>query len=428
MKKKMISAVLALVMLGSLTACGSTGKEEDAATDGAKADEPVKLKILTEFDPQTLGEEYLATFDEVADELGYEIDVERVDTETYKTKIRVALQGNELPDVFFTWGDSYTQPFLDADALYPIDDALQEFDAKLYPTYAVPYEDGHMYTVPHQANGTYMTFYNKKVFEKLGMDVPTNWDELLAVVDKCNEQGIYALGLGNKDRWEGDLFYNEMVLREDTDAYNRAMDGDGAFTDEAFKNAAEKVETLVQKGAFQKGYMQATTSEVIEMFRADQIAMYPVGSWMLSTMIAGDLAEKTGYMMFPATGAAEEVETATTCMSGNLPQGLVASASSQFPEEAARFIVRYGQKINDINVKKGNIGFMETDVKPEGEVHEILKQYEEDFKNYKIMETWWFSLVDAKIGEPMRDLSHQQFAGQIEVDDFLKELNTIMKQ
>ena len=25
---------------------------------------------------------------------------------------------------------------------------------------------------------------------------------------------------------------------------------------------------------------------------------------------------------------------------------------------------------------------METDVKPEGEVHEILKQYEEDFKNY----------------------------------------------
>ena len=127
--------------------------------------------------------------------------------------------------------------------------------------------------------------------------------------------------------------------------------------------------------------MQATTSEVIEMFRADQIAMYPVGSWMLSTMIAGDLAEKTGYMMFPATGAAEEVETATTCMSGNLPQGLVASASSQFPEEAARFIVRYGQKINDINVKKGNIGFMETDVKPEGEVHEILKRISKTIKS-----------------------------------------------
>ena len=71
---------------------------------------------------------------------------------------------------------------------------------------------------------------------------------------------------------------------------------------------------------------------------------------------------------------------------------------------------------------------METDVKPEGEVHEILQQYEKDFKNYKVMQTWWFSLVDAKIGEPMRDLSHQQFAGQIEVDDFLTELNTIMKQ
>ena len=63
MKKKMISAVLALAMLGSLTACGSTGKEADAAKDGAKADETVKLKILTEFDPQTLGEEYLTTFD-----------------------------------------------------------------------------------------------------------------------------------------------------------------------------------------------------------------------------------------------------------------------------------------------------------------------------------------------------------------------------
>lgn len=428
MKKKIISLLLAASMLCSLTACGNAEKQAKAEDKGTEANQTVKLKILTEFDPQTLGEEYLTTFDEVADELGYEIDVERVDTETYKTKIRVALQGNELPDIFFTWGDSYTQPFLDAEALYPIDDALKELDAKLYPTYAVPYEDGHLYTVPHQSNGTYMVFYNKEVFKKLGMDVPKDWDELLAVVDKCNEQGLYAIGLGNKDRWEGDLFYNEMVLREDTDAYNRAMDGDGSFTDEPFKAAAEKVETLVQKGAFQKGYMQATTSEVIEMFRADQIAMYPVGSWMLSTMIEGDLADKTGYMMFPATGAAEEVETATTCMAGNLPQGLVVSSSSKFPEEAAKFIVRYGQKINDINVKKGNVGFMETDVKPEGEVHEILAQYEKDFKNYKTMQTWWFSLVDAKIGEPMRDLSHQQFAGQIEVDDFLEELNTIMKQ
>jgi len=192
--------------------------------------------------------------------------------------------------------------------------------------YKQPKEDGNVYWVPSGAFDTYCLYYNKDVFEELGMDVPADWDSLLAVVEACQEKGIGAIGLADKDRWEGDLLYNMLVEREDADAFANAVADGGTFTGEAFVAAAEKVETLVNMGAFQNGYMQATTTECTELLKAGQIAMYPAGSWLINAL---QEEENIGYAVFPKTGAEDPY---LSCCGGAADSGRVVSANSEHPD------------------------------------------------------------------------------------------------
>lgn len=406
----------ALLAAAGLMLTSLGGVQMVSAADSAETE----LSVLVMFDPVTGSHWKIDAFEEAAENLGYKVNVERVDDATYKTKIRVMLQANELPDLFYTWGGSYSTPFLEADALYPLETYIEESGYQLNEVYKQADEEGHIYTVPAGALETYSLFYNKDVFEDLGMDVPTNWDELLAVVEACNEAGIGAIGLGNKDRWEGDLFYNMLVVREDADAFAKAVSGEGSFTDEAFLTAAEKLQTLVDMGAFQSGYMQATPSECTELLKAGRIAMYPTGSWQLSVY---KTEENLGCVVFPKTG---EEDPYLSCCGNAADAGIAVNANSENADAAAKLAVEYSKVLNDHLTEDGEQSYFETDVQPTAEQPEMMKQYVEDFNKLEKTQLWWYTYLDTAIGEPMRDLSHQQFAGKVDPEFFVKELESII--
>ena len=432
-KMKVLVALLTCMVLLSLTACGSKQNETDKSSSNTKNQEDKQtssdavLKVLTPFDTNVIGEEYLTALQEAADECGISIQAENIDSETYKTKIKVSLAGNELPDVFFTWGDSYTTPFIEAGAILPLNDAVTVSAYDFLTSYVTPYSDGNIYTAPYTANDYYACFYNKSVFETLGIEPPKDWDELLAVIDKANEAGVAAIGLANGARWQGDLLYNELVLRQDPKAYEDAMKDGGSFTSEPFLTAAEQVKELVDKNAFQKGYMQANEQEMAEMFYSDQIAMHMIGSWAFAPFIE-NMESNLGYFDFPKTGADSDYLTSSTVMFGTLPNGLCVSSDTPYPEAAAKFAVTYSKKINDAMVKKGRLGFIKTEVASESEIHPAYQEFMDSVSSVETIQPWWYGIVDGSIGEPMRDLSHKLFGGSISPEDFVKELDKIMKQ
>ena len=430
-----LAALLSALLL--LSACGGgsepssqggdSGEKQPAGGDTATADaapaEDVTLSVLVHFDPLILGEEVIDGLQIAADNLGYTVNIERIDPETYKTKIRVALQGNELPDVFYLWGGSYKDPFLEANAILPLDDAVEQYGSAIFPS-VIPPRDGHIYNAPNDALGVYGMFYNKEVLDDLGVGPPKDWDELLNVVELCNAKGIYAIGIGNNDRWQGDLFYNAMVMSEDADAFRNAASGAGSFTDEPFLEAARKVDTLVSMGAFQRGYMTASQNDVVEMFAAGQIALHPIGAWMLPTFAGEGFGDISGYTYFPKMGKEDPVLAVNDAGSD---LGLAVAANSKFPEEAKHYVMEYSIVVNDLKVANGLAPFAETSVQPPADQHQILKDYATMLSKFSKLQTYWFDVVDAKSGEPMRDLSHKQFAGEISPEDFVNELEEIMR-
>lgn len=420
--KRVVTVLGLFLLIGSLLFAG--GKQEEAAGKGEDA--KPEISVLTPFDVEVIGEEYIVSFQKAAEELGYTINQENIHSETYKTRIKIALAGNELPDVFFTWGDSYTQPFIDAGVLQPLNDAIDASGLSFYPSYVQPYGDGNLYTSPYTANDFYVLLYNKEALKTLGVEPPKDWTDLLAVVDAANKNpDIAAIGMANGGRWQGDLFYNMMVLREDSRAFEKAQKGEISWTSKPFLEAAKKVKTLVDRGAFQKGFMAAMDTEVNEMFYMGKFALHPIGSWAFAPAIER-MGDNLGYIIFPATGADPNPTVTANCMFGKLPNGMMVNKDAEYAEEAARFVVAYSKYVNEAMVKKGRMGFIETDAKPASPVHPAYGAFMNDAKGYTYLQPWWFSVVPPEVGEPMRDLSHEQFGGVLTPEEFVRRLETVM--
>ena len=58
---------------------------------------------------------------------------------------------------------------------------------------------GKNYTVPTGLSYYTGMFYNKKIFEDNGIEVPTTWTELMAACDALKAKGVMPLGIGGKD-------------------------------------------------------------------------------------------------------------------------------------------------------------------------------------------------------------------------------------
>jgi raffinose/stachyose/melibiose transport system substrate-binding protein len=237
------------------------------------------------------------------------IKQEVLDNERYKSKIRVLSATNELPDVGLTWAAGYLKPFVEGQLFAPLDDLLQgelrdSFVAGTTEAYAF---DGRTYALPLEFNMA-PVYYNQKIFDENGLQVPQTYDDLLRIIDKLAANGIVPIALGNKDRWTGSLWYMYLADRiAGTETLASAIRGLSAFEDPGLEEAARLVQDLVDRHAFSKGFNGLSNDEAKAQFMNGEAAMYLMGTWELpnyttSPSIPESLRDNVGFFKFPAVG------------------------------------------------------------------------------------------------------------------------------
>ena len=97
------------------------------------------------------------------------------------------------PDLFYV--DSAVAPeWIDQGVLEPLDDTVQKLGIDtnaFFPAYLDAFKgpDGELYGLPKDGNTLAMA-YNTRMFEKAGLQPPTNWDELVAAAPKLKASGV----------------------------------------------------------------------------------------------------------------------------------------------------------------------------------------------------------------------------------------------
>lgn len=431
--KKRTTAILmtAALMIGLLSGCStassSTGEGSVSSVTSA-ADEDVKIKSADTGSGQTTDEITLTIWHISTSESLHEcltnaiarfnekypnIRVEEValENDPYKTKLATAMAAGEEPDIFISWGGGWLESFIDEGKVLDIDEWIGEIEDEYYESALSLVEvKGKRYALPYSCGPT-LVYYNKQIYEDLGLSVPTTLAEYEANCDKIKKAGLIPFALGNAAQWPGALTFTYLSLREGgrdvfLNAYNR--EAGGTFEDESFIKAGEKIQEWVQKGYYPEG-SNATNYDTggSRMLFYGGMAAHIVqtnGMFANCRAEAPDFYENNlGIFNFPAieggNGSMKE-------MVGGMNAFSIA-ASSEHPREAFELIHMLTNK--DYGQDSVDIAGVITGAKGVTMPNELTQQADDLIRNAEYIQNYYDQFLPADLGALHKQTTYDLF-------------------
>lgn len=235
-----ILVLIALMVTGMLFAAGV---QEEKASD---AQEKTTLEFWT-WRPEDVEfyESQIALFEAANPDIEV-VQTAHKNTE-YNTILAASLSGGSGPDVFQGRAYGGLVTFSDSGFLEPLEKWMPELKdySETALLGATSPTDGKIYGSPAVSQTVFM-YYNKDIYDELGLSIPETWSEMIDNFDAMEEAGYMALGNGAKDGWTLETMLGGMgpAFYGGTDFYNDVIEGKKDFEDPAFIHMIEKMKSL----------------------------------------------------------------------------------------------------------------------------------------------------------------------------------------
>ena len=194
-----------------LTGCAPAAQEttEETGAQSSATAEAVDPVTLTMWSWRTEDvEKYNTIFDvyEAANP-GVTVEFEAFLNTEYNQLLATGLEGSDGPDLAMVRAYGGVQALIEAGQLLAIDGAVDTSDVEQsLLAAATGRSDGNLYGVPF-ATQTLQVFYNKGIFDELGVTEPSTWDEFVALNEAIAAGGYTPMALGAKDSWMLPIFH-----------------------------------------------------------------------------------------------------------------------------------------------------------------------------------------------------------------------------
>lgn len=299
MKKRLISMVLSVTLIGSLMV-GCSGKDD--SQDANTTTEKTKIR-MTYWNNESTVASLLEYLKEAVPDV--EIEYQFIDNSNYDTIVDTQLSANEGPDIIC---ESPASSLKHARLGYISDVSTlgEKFSDAGTSVYSY---NGSTYALPGISwfEGIY---FNKQLFEENNIELPTTFDEYIAVCKKLQGLGIKPLAAGLKS-WEP-LLKNSMAFvaaeylstEEGKDFGSNLRDGK-ATLDGNWNQYLEKWSEMISEGIYESNMTGIDHDQALEEFATGKAAMFCSGPWDLETIQAKNPDLQIDMMPFYGTKKSE---------------------------------------------------------------------------------------------------------------------------
>jgi raffinose/stachyose/melibiose transport system substrate-binding protein len=268
-----------------------------ASTLSAGAKDKIALKLADNISDRSQG--WGAVFEKINQDFlknhpGVDIETESYPDQPYQQKMKIYATSGQLPDAFKYWSFStLLKPLVDEGMVMKLN--MKDFQDKNFMAGALESNvwEGKLYGIPLSGD-LWVIYYNKALFERFGVTVPTTFDELFQVAEVFKKNGIIPISSDGKDSWPFSIMFDNLVGRYAGDfSYpQQALDRKMKFTDPAFVKAAEMLQKMVKKGLFQADVVTSDYGAARNLFGQGAAAMYMMGSWELGLATDDNFSEE----------------------------------------------------------------------------------------------------------------------------------------
>ncbi len=372
-----------LVACGTEPATSSIASSTDTSTaQSSQAVEPQSLKLYLDTSnmPETwddINQKFADAYPDI------DMEIEPIPEQSmYDTVLKTKVATDEVPDVFMMWPGENTERYSGQGVLMDLTDKPYMTKVADQPKQEASF-NGKVYSLP--VAGLFLGMYfNKEIFSKYSLEVPTTWTAFLDVCQKLVDNGEVPIVLPFKESWAAANFIRPAMSsilypkKPDFDADIRT--GDDKYTNAEMTEIMEKFMTLKEKGYLIKDALGISLPQAQTIFANGQGAMYMLGSWELPTLLGLNPDLKLG--MFPMPVTENEDELYATSM---MEYGISIYTDTESPEAAdayLEFLTKPEIYTIFINANAG----MSTmkDVKATGnDVFEIIQEYVNKGKSHR---------------------------------------------
>lgn len=205
---------------------------------------------------------------------------------SHRVVLQARLSAGIPPDTWQTLGGAELKSYVDGGYLTPLDSLYTELkyaDAIPKPLANAVTIGGHPYVVPLNMHIQNILYYNKKLFDELGLKPPATFDQVLAAAKaiKAARPKMSPLALGTKEKWEAAFVLDSLLLEAGgPEYYVKLYKGElDATTDPTFKTALDRLNTL--RPYIYQFHAGLTWDESCGLVVSGDSAMVIMGTWAI---------------------------------------------------------------------------------------------------------------------------------------------------
>jgi len=236
----------------------------------------------------------------------------------FLTALKAAAKSGSLPDIIGLQPGSLTQQY--RPDLTPLNSLAAKtwgssWEQKIYPVdleqmrMGNPAGNNSVYIIPHESQ-VLAIWYNKQIFAKLHISVPTTMPELISDAKKIKAAGYIPMFQGAAGAWQNENVFLMLANQLSNGITDQAQAGKVPWTAPDLVTAMNTWHTLFTSGVFQSGALGAQAYPTgAQLFAAGKVGMMALGSWWLQESeltprppLVDDL-KAFGFFQWPAINA-----------------------------------------------------------------------------------------------------------------------------
>jgi glucose/mannose transport system substrate-binding protein len=205
---------------------------------------------------------------------------------SHRVVLQARLSAGIPPDTWQTLGGAELKSYVDGKYLEPLDDLWNEL--RYREVIPKPLADavtigGHPYVVPLNMHIQNILYYNKRLFDQLGLQPPTTFAQLLEVASriKSARPNMQPIALGTKEKWEAAFLLDSLLLESGgPEYYVRLYKGEvDVRTDPTFRQALQRLQALLP--FVHRFHAGLTWDESCGLLVSGDSAMVLMGTWAI---------------------------------------------------------------------------------------------------------------------------------------------------
>jgi raffinose/stachyose/melibiose transport system substrate-binding protein len=232
------------------------------------------------------------------------------------TKIPLALEGNNPPNIYQQWGGGVLGQQVTSGKVDDITSDVASWIGSISGASGWQ-ANGKQYGVPVDLHVVGF-WYRKDIFTKVGITVPTTLTQLESDDTKLRAAGYAPISVGSKDRWPDAFWWEYFALRDCPQATVTSAISSENFGASCFGTASTALAGFLKTNPFQTGFLGTSSQQgagsSAGLVASGKAAMELQGDWDPSVMEGvstnKNLSTELGWFPFPQTPGSAGSQTA----------------------------------------------------------------------------------------------------------------------